>query len=140
MFSIGEMSRRSGVKVTTIRFYESKGLLPEPDRTAGNQRRYDRAALERLRFIRHARDLGLPLNDVAELIALHGPAGGNLDRAHDIADSQRRWIRARIARLHRLARELDRIAAACDGRHAHECNFLQALGDHAACEGPHGAI
>lgn len=45
MFSIGEMSRHTGVKVTTIRFCEGKGLLPEPDRTAGNQRRYDRAAL-----------------------------------------------------------------------------------------------
>jgi DNA-binding transcriptional MerR regulator len=59
MYSIGELSRRTGVKVPTIRWYEQAGLLDEPGRTAGNQRRYARADLERLAFIRHARDLGL---------------------------------------------------------------------------------
>ena len=47
-YSIGQMSRRTGVKVTTIRYYESRGLIPSPARTTGGQRRYDEAALERL--------------------------------------------------------------------------------------------
>ncbi len=137
MLSIGEMSRLSGVKVPTIRFYEEKGLLPRPSRTSGNQRRYDRAALDRLTFIRHARDLGLPLNDIAALLSLEGATGADLDRAHDIAERQRERLRERILRLQRLERELDRIATACDGRHDHVCAVLDAFGDHSECAGDH---
>lgn len=138
MYSIGEMSRRTGVKVPTIRFYEARGLLPAPSRTAGNQRRYDRAALDRLAFIRHNRDLGLPLDDVAALISLEGATGPALDRAHDIAARQRRNLRDRIARLRQLEAELDRIATACDGRHqGHVCAVLHAFASHTQCAGDH---
>ncbi len=137
MFSIGEMARRTGVKVPTIRFYEQKGLLPEPARTAGNQRRYGPAALKRLAFIRHARDLGLPLPDVAALISLEGAEGASLDRAHEIAQSQRDAVRRRIAQLQSLERELSRIAAACDGRHDHVCAVLDAFADHEGCLSDH---
>jgi DNA-binding transcriptional MerR regulator len=138
MLSIGEMSRRTGVKVATIRFYEAKGLLPEPSRTSGNQRRYDRAALDRLGFIRHARDLGLPLDDVAALISLEGATGPALDRAHDIARLQRHRLRDRITRLQRLETELARIDTACDGRHdGHVCAVLHAFGNHSDCAEDH---
>jgi DNA-binding transcriptional MerR regulator len=137
MLSIGQMSRRTGVKVTTIRFYEQKGLLPEPERTAGNQRRYGPVALNRLAFIRHARDLGLPLEDVAALISLEGAQGPALDRAHDIAHSQQMRLRDRIGKLKRLERELGRIASACDGNHDHVCAVLHAFGDHQICDGDH---
>ena len=130
MLSIGQMSRRTGVKVPTIRFYEQKGLLPEPERTAGNQRRYTPAALNRLAFIRHARNLGLPLDDVAALISLEGARGAALDRAHNIAQTQQARLRDRIAKLQGLKRELDRIATACDGKHDHVCAVLHAFGDH----------
>jgi redox-sensitive transcriptional activator SoxR len=138
MLSIGEMSRRTGVKVTTIRFYEARGLLAEPSRSTGNQRRYDRAALDRLAFIRHARDLGLPLDDVAALISLEGASGPALDRAHDIARQQRHRLRDRIARLQRLESELARISAACDGAHdGHVCAVLHAFGSHTGCAEDH---
>lgn len=137
MLSIGEMSRRTGVKVPTIRFYEQKGLLPPPARTAGNQRRYDRSALNRLGFIRHARDLGLPLDDVAALISLEGASGAELDRAHAIARSQQQRLRERIAKLQSLEHELGRIATACDGQHEHVCAVLHAFGDHDTCTGEH---
>ncbi|MBK0329093.1 helix-turn-helix domain-containing protein [Rhodobacteraceae bacterium F11138] len=139
MFSIGEMARRTGVKVPTIRFYEQKGLLPEPERTAGNQRRYSKAALGRLGFIRHARDLGLPLPDIAALISLEGAKGDALDRAHDIARIQRDAVRRRIARLQSLERELSRIATACDGRHDHVCAVLDAFSEHDRCLSDHYA-
>ena len=58
ILSIGQLSKRSGVKVTTIRYYEKTGMIPEAPRNAGNQRRYGKDQLERLRFIRHARELG----------------------------------------------------------------------------------
>ena len=68
--SIGELARRSGVRVTTIRYYEQAGLLPVPVRTEGHQRRYGRAAVGRLNFIRHARELGFEVAAVRELLAL----------------------------------------------------------------------
>ncbi|MES0825274.1 MerR family transcriptional regulator [Ruegeria sp. SCP11] len=137
MYSIGELSRRTGVKVPTIRFYEDKGLLPQPERTAGNQRRYDDDALSRLHFIRHGRDLGLTLADVEALLSLDGASGADLDRAHDIAERQLVDIRQRIDQLRSLEAELARITAACDGRHDHVCAVLHAFGDHSACLGPH---
>ncbi len=137
MLSIGQLSRHSGVKIPTIRFYEQKGLMPQPGRSAGNQRRYDDSALKRLTFIRHARDLGLPLEEVAALISLEGARGAALDRAHDIARNQQIHLRERIRKLKRLERELGRIATACDGRHDHVCAVLHAFGDHRTCAGAH---
>jgi len=137
MYTIGELSRRTGVKVPTIRFYEDKGLLPQPERTAGNQRRYDQAALDRLRFIRHTRDLGLPLADVEALLTLEGAQGDDLNRAHEIARQQLHDLRERIGKLQRLESELARIATACDGRHDHVCAVLHAFGAHDDCSGPH---
>ncbi len=137
MYSIGDLSRHTGVKVSTIRFYEEKGLLPKPARTAGNQRRYDEAALRRLQFIRHTRDLGLPLAEVEALLTLEGAQGDDLNRAHDIAERQLADIRDRIARLARLEKELARITKACDGHHDHVCAVLHAFGDHDTCGGAH---
>jgi len=59
--SIGELARRTGTKVETVRWYEREGLLPAPARTGGGHRAYTRAHLDRLAFIRHARELGFPL-------------------------------------------------------------------------------
>ena len=60
-FSIGELSKQTGVKVPTIRYYEKEGLIDAPLRTEGNQRRYRETDRDRLRFIKHSRDLGLPM-------------------------------------------------------------------------------
>ena len=67
-YSIGQMSRRTGVKVTTIRYYEGRGLIPSPARTEGGQRRYDEAALDRLAFL-HAE----PLHHVRDAIGHRSP-------------------------------------------------------------------
>ena len=65
--TIGRLAKASDVKVTTIRYYESIGLIDPPDRSEGGQRIYDQKAVERMRFIRHARDLGFPLEAIREL-------------------------------------------------------------------------
>lgn len=67
---IGELSRRTGVKVTTIRFYEGVGLMPEPPRSEGNRRIYGEAHEQRLAFLRHARDLGFETADLRTLLDL----------------------------------------------------------------------
>ncbi|WP_284163707.1 helix-turn-helix domain-containing protein [Frigidibacter sp. SD6-1] len=134
MLSIGDLSRRTGVKVPTIRYYEQMGLLPPEGRTEGNQRRYGHAGLERLAFIRHARDLGLPIEAIRELTALDG---SDCAKAHPIAKRHLSDIRRRIEALRGLEAELARIAAACDGSEG-ACRTLAAFGDHDRCESSHG--
>ncbi len=67
---IGEAARRSGVKVPTIRYYEEVGLLPEPPRSEGNRRLYGETHLQRLAFIRHARELGFEVDAIRTLLDL----------------------------------------------------------------------
>lgn len=137
MFSIGDLSQRTGVKVSTIRYYETIGLIAPAARTDGNQRRYDAQGMRRLGFIRHARDLGLSLDAVRALVALDGSPDHPCADAHEIAAAHLEDIRARIARLTRLEAELSRIAAMQDDGDAGCCRVLEALGDHADCAGPH---
>jgi DNA-binding transcriptional MerR regulator len=67
---IGDLARATGCKVQTIRYYEEIGLMPEPARTAGNQRRYNERHVDRLAFIRHSRELGFSLEPIRELLSL----------------------------------------------------------------------
>ncbi|MEX0956785.1 MAG: helix-turn-helix domain-containing protein [Rhizobiaceae bacterium] len=136
MLTIGELSRRTGVKVPTIRWYEQAGLIEEPGRTAGNQRRYGDTDLERLAFIRHARDLGFGLDSIRELIELGGHPERPCADADRIASAHLDDVRQRIARLQRLADELERIAD-CGGHSVGECHVLNALGDHHQCAAEH---
>jgi DNA-binding transcriptional MerR regulator len=138
MLSIGDLSKRTGVKVPTIRYYEQMGLIEAAERSEGNQRRYERQDLERLAFIRHARDLGLDIAAIRELIALsqhpQQPCG-DVDR---IAADHLAGVRARIAKLKTLEQELERIVSHCDGGHSIEnCYVIRSLSDHGLCEGEH---
>jgi len=137
MYSIGELSRRTGVKVPTIRYYEQVGLLGAPERTEGNQRRYAGAELDRLSFIRHARDLGIGINAIRELIDLSGHPERPCAEADRIAADQLAAVRERIGRLRRLERELERICSCCSGENVGDCYVLRALGDHALCSDAH---
>ena len=137
-YTIGELSRRTGVKVPTIRFYEGRGLIPDPGRTQGGQRRYGDRELARLAFVAHARQLGFDLDAIAELITLQdAPLEAHGD-AHRIAGERLAEVRERIARLRALESELDRIVATCDGRpDGKPCRVLESLADHGACDREH---
>lgn len=139
MLSIGDLARQTGVKVTTIRFYEGKGLIAHEGRTAGNQRRYGPAGLARLKFIAHARGLGLPLEAVAELIALEEMAPDAHGDIHRIAEAHLQDVTERISRLERLKAELERITRACSAEDGAPCRVLDAFADHTQCEGEHCA-
>ncbi len=136
-FSIGAMSKATGVKVPTIRYYEEIGILPEAQRNAGNQRRYDQAALDTLGFIKHARELGFGLESIKELIGLDGWLDEDCALANEIAKRQLIEVRDRISRLEKIAKELERISTLCDGAHGGQCRVLTALGDHSQCDGDH---
>lgn len=127
MHSIGELSRRTGVKVPTIRYYEQTGLLEPPLRTSGNQRRYGEQAEERLGFIKHARDLGFPIEAIRDLIELGTHPEAPCARASLIAQAQLVQVRERIKALKRLEAELRRISTSCDDSSTEECYVLKAL-------------
>ena len=138
MYSIGELSKRTEVKVPTIRYYEQMGLLDAPDRSHGNQRRYDRQGLERLAFIKHARDLGMPIEAIRELIRLSAHPDQPCGDADRIAKDQLQAVRQRIARLKRLESELERISNGCEADHIGDCYVIRALTDHDLCASEHG--
>jgi len=137
MYTIGELSRRTGVKVPTIRWYEQAGLVEQPGRTAGNQRRYGVADAQRLSFIRHARELGFDLAAIRQLLDLSAHPDKPCADADAIAAARLGEVRDRIARLRRLEAELERMT----GSHAHgtagDCYVLRSLADHDLCGGEH---
>jgi len=137
MFSIGQLSDRSGIKVPTLRYYEDIGLIEPPHRSEGNQRRYEPATLERVNFIRHGRDLGFSIDAIRELIKLSKSPEMPCTDAHHIANAHLLEIQQKIARLSNLQLELDRIAALGDKGRIGDCKILEALNDHKYCKTEH---
>lgn len=131
MFTIGRLGRAAGVKVPTIRYYEQIGLLPEAERSGGNQRLYGQAALDRLAFIRHARALGFPLEAIRDLLSLSDNPDQPCAAADAIARSQLQEVNAQIAQLTALRTELERMVAQCAHGTIAGCRVIEALGNHA---------
>ncbi len=138
MFSIGELSKQTNVKVPTIRYYEEIGILEPAIRTEGNQRRYDAAGLERLSFIRHARELGFSIEAITSLIELQEHPDQSCGEATAIASAQLADVRVKIRKLKMLEKELARISTGCDGEGlSADCYVLKALADHKLCQQEH---
>ena len=137
MLTIGVLSRRTGVKIPTIRYYEQMGLLAPPERSEGNQRRYTPEERDRLAFIKHARDLGLKIEAIRELIELSAHPNRPCADADRIAAAQLQAVRDKINRLRRLERELARIAAGCEGEQIKDCYEFRALASHDLCDDEH---
>jgi len=137
MYSIGDLSRRTGVKVPTIRYYEQLGLISAAHRSEGNQRRYEKTDLERLAFIRHARDLGFDIPAIRELIALSRHPEAPCAGADRVANDHLAAVRAKIASLQKLEQELERIVSHCGGHSVEDCYVIRALSDHGLCESQH---
>ena len=137
MLSIGQMSLRTGVKIPTIRYYEQMGLINAPLRSSGNQRRYSKDELERLSFIKHARDLGLPIEAIAELLQLSSQPEQPCEDADKIAKQHLEVISERIRKLKKLEKELKRISSNCNGENIKECYVIRALVDHKLCNEEH---
>ncbi|MBE3637447.1 MerR family transcriptional regulator [Mangrovicoccus algicola] len=127
-YRIGELARLTDTKVVTIRYYESIGLMPEPERSAANYRVYAKAHLDRLRFVRRCRDLGFSLEQVADLAAL---SSDRQQSCHDVDRLTRMHlaeVEAKIADLNALAAELRNIGAQCEGGTTiSNCRILEAL-------------
>lgn len=137
---IGELARATGTRVETIRYYERIGLLPQPPRGGGNYRRYDEPHRLRLAFVRHARELGFPIEDIRSLLDLSDDPGRDCVEADRIASRHLAQVETRLARLAALRDELTRLVGRCRGGLAADCRVIETLGNHALCEGAHGTI
>ena len=136
---IGDLARRAGCKVQTVRYYEQIGLMPEPERTKGQQRRYGGGHLDRLSFIRHSRELGFPLAAIRELLGLSDRPEQSCAAADQIARRQLELVESRLVRLRALRSELKRMIVQCGGGRVAECRIIEALADHGRCHVEHHA-
>ncbi len=136
MFSIGQLSKRTGVKIPTIRYYEQMGLLNAPERSEGNQRQYTIEGLNRLSFIRHSRDLGFSINAIRDLLELSQHPEEPCADAHVLAVEHLKDVQIKLAKLKRLEKELKRISK-CDASNVAGCAVIETLADHKLCETNH---
>jgi MerR family transcriptional regulator, copper efflux regulator len=114
-YTAGKLAQEAGVKLATVRYYERAGLLPEPPRTHSGYRQYDQEALRRLRFIRHAQELGFTLREVEELLGL---AKRKRSSAEVCVFTQQKieMIDDKIRALKAMRSRLQRLTTACDGK------------------------
>lgn len=127
--TIGELSKRTGCIIETIRYYERIGVMPAPPRTAGGHRIYDRDHLKRLNFVRRARALGFTLDQVRGLLALADERETSCAEVERLARAQLDQVRGRIDDLRRMDAVLDEMVARCAGGRVPECPILEALFD-----------
>jgi MerR family copper efflux transcriptional regulator len=127
-YTIGKLARLSGFGVETIRYYERERLVREPPRRASGYREYPEDALVRLRFIRHAKDLGFSLKDIKDLLELRVAPGATCAGVRKRAEAKIADVRAKQKRLRQIEQALVRLAAACRGRGpTSNCPILDAL-------------
>ena len=138
--TIGRMAKQAGVSNDTVRFYERCGLIEPAGRTAANYRLYHAEDVERLRFIRRAKDLGFSLNEIKELLALsHDPRTTKADIKR-ITQEKAKHIRARIRDLTRILHALDELNELCDGHGpADDCPILRSLNSDDEAAAPTGS-
>lgn len=128
-FSIGELARRTNVKVPTIRYYEQVGLLPAPPRTQGEQRRYDASHAARLNFIRHSRELGFEMEAIRELLDMSAQPDRSCVDVDALARRHIAQIDRRIAHLTSLRAELQHTVDECGRGRICECRVIETLAD-----------
>lgn len=128
---IGEVAKDAGVGIDTLRYYERRGLLAEPDRRPSGYRDYGADAAQLVRFIKRAQDLGFTLKQIQELLRLR--RGNRSSRTvRGIAETKLRDIDAKIAHLHSMRRALAGLVEACscaNGASAPTCPIIEALDD-----------
>lgn len=126
--TIGKVARQAGVNVETVRYYERRGLLPEPPRTPSGYRQYDEESVRRVRFIKEAQALGFTLDEIGELLALRVDADTTCQQVRRRAEAKVSQIQAKIAALRQMQAVLEEMIEACaQGGPTGECPILETL-------------
>ena len=126
---IGELSRRTGCKVETVRYYERIGVMPSPLRTAGGHRYYPTEQVKRLAFIRRSRELGFTLDQVRGLLGFIDSRNYTYADVKTMTDEHLTELRRKIADLRKMERVLKDMAAQCSGGGIPECPVIDALSE-----------
>lgn len=127
MLMIGDLAKRTGTKVNTIRFYEDIGLMPEAARTSGGRRTYGEGQVRQLGFIRHARELGFSVDEIRSLIALSADPDQDCHEAGAIARRHLASVEDRITRLVALRDALSEATRSCEGGKIADCRVMEAI-------------
>ncbi|MDR3176760.1 MAG: Cd(II)/Pb(II)-responsive transcriptional regulator [Desulfovibrio sp.] len=125
---IGELAKRTGCKVVTIRYYEKEGLLAEPDRTGGNYRSYGRGDLERLEFIMHCRRHGMQLGEIRKLLAFRDQPRSDCTWVGKLIDAHIENVDGQIKSLEHLKLHLEMLRQSCAcGGSGETCGIMRNL-------------
>lgn len=124
---IGELSKRTDVKIETIRYYEREKLLPEPPRTAGGHRFYSDEHIKQLTFIRRSRQLGFSMEEIRELLVLVEGKTYTCGEVKELTLEHAKSVRQKIADLKRMEATLHDIASQCSGDSTPECPIIDTL-------------
>lgn len=124
---IGELAALSGMKVVTIRYYESTGLIPAPSRSSSGYRNYQPEHLQRLTFLRRCRDLGFSIKEIKELLSLTGNPRRPCASVTTVAARHLEEVRRKLDDLQRLEQALEALVASCRIGRVGDCKILQAL-------------
>lgn len=128
---IGELAKRTGCKIVTIRYYENEGLLPQPARSEGNFRLYVDEHVERLKFIRHLRSLDMTLGEIRALLGLRDNPTQDCGEVNALLDAHIQQVEVRVEALLQLKQHLVTLREKCSGGQLVEgCGILQGLIDH----------
>ncbi|MBI6674248.1 helix-turn-helix domain-containing protein [Pseudomonas syringae] len=139
MLGIGALSKSTGCHIETIRYYEKIGLLPTATRSAGRHRIYTEKHRSRLIFIRQNRELGFPLDDIRELIALAADAERPCADALSVVRKHLAEVEAKVAKLQQIRIDLLSMAGRCEstclGSSTQDCTIVESLFEPAAGTG-----
>ncbi len=125
-FTIGVFAKAAGVNLETIRFYQRKGLLPEPDKPYGSIRRYGESDVTRVRFVKSAQRLGFSLDEIAELLRLED--GTHCEEASSLAEHKLKDVREKQADLALMEAALSGLVLACHATKGKvSCPLIESL-------------
>ncbi|MGH7672575.1 MAG: MerR family transcriptional regulator [Gemmatimonadales bacterium] len=129
--TIGQVAEAAEVNIQTIRYYERRGLFPKPRRTPSGYRQYAEDAVSRIRFIKHAQELGFSLQEIQDFLGLRVQHGAACDAVEQKTRHKIEVVEQKIRDLQRMRRTLEQLAEACTARRpTDECPILEALADH----------
>lgn len=143
MFKIGQLAKLADVTPDTVRYYEKQGMMDHHIRTEGGYRLYSDQDLQRLRFIRYAKQLGFTLETIAELLSIRVDLGGRrIIKKKSIVDARLHEVESKLTELTRMRESLKRLSDACCGSEhtSNYCSILEALEQGASEEKAKSAV
>ena len=126
--TIGQLAKKADVNIETVRYYERRGLMPEPPRKESGYRQYSDEMVKRIQFIKHAKELGFSLKEINELLTLKLDARTSCSEVRKKAEAKISDVEGKIKTLQRMKKALVKLTKACGGKGpTKECPILEAL-------------